>query len=72
VALIEEVSEFVYLGSRLSTRGGTEEDMNARLGKARGVFKAMEKVWRSKVLPRRTKVKLFNSNVKIIRDMETN
>jgi len=55
---IEEVSEFTYLGSCLSTTGGIEEDMNAHMGKARGVFKAMEKLWRSNVLLRRTKVKL--------------
>ena len=58
--------EVAVLKKCQSTARGTEEDMNARLGKARGVFKAMEKVWRSKGLPRRTNVRLFNSNVKTI------
>jgi len=40
--------EFTYLGSVLTTTGGTEQDVEARLGKARTVYRAMDKLWKSK------------------------
>ena len=63
---IEEVEEFTYLGSVVSTTGGTDQDVEARLGKARVAFRAMDKLWTSQVLGRATKVKIFNSNVKAV------
>jgi len=35
---IEEVGSFVYLGSVVSVKGGTEEDVASRIKKANGVF----------------------------------
>ena len=63
---IEEVEEFTYLGSVVSTTGGTDQDVEARLGKARVAFIAMDKLWSSQVFERATKVKIFNSNVKAV------
>ena len=63
---IEEVEEFTYLGSVVSTTGGTDQDVEARLGKARVAFRAMDKLWTSQVFGRATKVKIFNSNVKAV------
>jgi len=40
---IDEVEEFTHLGSVVSTRGATEQDVEARLGKTRAVFRVMEK-----------------------------
>ena len=39
---IEEVEEFTYLGSVVSTTVGTDHDVEARLGKARVAFRAMD------------------------------
>ena len=36
--------EFAYLASVVSTTGGTEWDVEARLGKARKVFRATDKL----------------------------
>jgi hypothetical protein len=35
---IEEVKEFVYLGSIISKRGGSDEDITARIKKAKATF----------------------------------
>ena len=44
---IEEVGSFVYLGSVMSERGGTEEDAASRIKKANGVFVQLYSVWRN-------------------------
>jgi len=54
---VEEVQQFTYLGSIVSTDGGTEEDVKARIGKARVVFHMLDKLWKSKVISRHTKLK---------------
>ena len=61
---IDEVEEFTYLGTVVSTRGGTEQDVEARFGKARTVFRAMDKLRKSKTIGWATKVTIFNSSVK--------
>ena len=63
---VEEVQQFAYLGSIVSTDGGTEEDVKARLGKARVAFYMLDKLWKSKIISRHTKLKIFNSNVKSV------
>jgi len=63
---IEEVEEFTYLGSVVSTTGGTDQDVEARLGKARLAFRAMDKLWTSQIFGRAMKVKMFNASVKAV------
>ena len=41
---IEEVESFVYLGSVIDQQGGTDRDVTARVGKARGAFVMLKKV----------------------------
>ena len=59
--LLEELNSFTYLGSVVDTRGDTDADVRARIGKARAVSLQLKNVWSSKDL---TKVRIFNSNVK--------
>jgi len=56
---IEEADEFTYLGSILSKKGGTDEDMQARIGKARQAFAMLKLTWRSTVLTTGTKLRIF-------------
>jgi len=63
---IDEVQEFTLLGSVVSNTGGTDQDFEARLGKARSTFRSMDKYWKSEIIRRTTKVKIFNSSVKAI------
>ena len=63
---IEDVNEFVYLGCTVAKTGGTEEDINKRINKARHTFNMLHKVWNTSVLSRKTKIRMFNSCVKSV------
>lgn len=61
--VVERVEEFVYLGSTVSTTGGTDEDVAQRIRKAKGVFAQLASIWRSNQLRRNTKLRIFRTNV---------
>lgn len=63
---LEEVTKFTYLGSVISVDGGTEEDVTARIGKARSSFNMLNRIWKTKYISITTKLRIFNSNVKTI------
>jgi len=65
---IEEVE--TYLDSIIDKHGGTDADVKARIGKARGAFIQLKNIWRSKVLSLHTKICLFKSNLKYVHCME--
>ena len=39
---IEDVTTFTYLGSKMSIKGGTEEDIQARIGRAQAAVCSTE------------------------------
>jgi hypothetical protein len=63
---LEEVSTFTYLGSVVSIQGGTDEDVKTRIQKARAAFATLKNIWSSRVIRNKTKVRIFNSNVKAV------
>ena len=63
---IKEVESFVYLGSVLDKEGGTDRDVTVRIGKARGSFIMLKNIWASKEISIRTKLRIFNSNIKSV------
>ena len=63
---IEDVTSFTYLGSVINITGGTNEDVMARIGKARSVFNTLASIWRSREITTNTKLRIFNSNVKSV------
>ncbi|KAL9978171.1 hypothetical protein ACROYT_G015662 [Oculina patagonica] len=63
---IDEVEDFAYLRSNISKDGGSDQDIRVRIGKARTAFTILTPVWRSKVISRKTKLRLFNTNVKSV------
>ena len=63
---IEEIDSFTYLGSIVSKDGGTDKDITTRIGKARTAFRILRPLWRSKVISRKTKLQIFNTNVKSV------
>ncbi|KAG7302389.1 hypothetical protein JYU34_013918 [Plutella xylostella] len=63
---VERVSKFTYLGGVVDPTGGTDLDIESRLNKARGAFAQLKPVWSSSVITRRTKVRIFESNVKSV------
>ena len=58
---IQHADKFTYLGSIIRPEGGTKEDISSRLGKARGVFRSMDNVWRSAQYTTGTKLRLYQS-----------
>jgi hypothetical protein len=63
---LDVVDNFTYLGSVVDDKGGTAADIKARIGKARTAFTNLNNIWKDRAISTRTKVMLFNSNVKSV------
>ena len=63
---LEEVESFTYLGSVVSTSGGTEDDVKARIKKANAAFVQLYPIWRNRNISRKTKLRIFTTNVKSV------
>ena len=63
---LEETYSFTYPGSTINKNGGTEEDVKARIQKARGAFIMLRTIWRAKQIKTNTNLRIFNSNVKAV------
>ena len=61
--VVEEVQDFVYLGSTVSPDGDSEKDITEKIKKARQTFAMLNKIWKAKGLNLRTKLKIYRSNV---------
>ena len=46
--------------------GGAESEIKARIGKARAAFHKLKSVWRNSLLSRKTKIKIFKTNVVVV------
>ena len=63
---LEDVEDFTYLGSILSKDNGDGKDIKARLNKGRAAFAQLQPIWKSNNYSLRTKLQLYNSNVKSV------
>jgi hypothetical protein len=63
---VNDVEEFVYLGSKISKSGGTEEDIRARINRARCAFTVLRPIWKNSAISNQTKIRILNSNVKAV------
>lgn len=63
---LKKVETFVYLGSTIARQGGTDADVIARIGKATASFIQQKIIRSSKEIKKRTKIRLFYSNVKSV------
>ena len=61
--VIEEVDWFEYLGSVVCNDGDVRKEVSIRTGKAGAAFAKMKKVWNSRGMSLKTKLKLFNGTV---------
>ncbi len=60
---VENVKEFIYLGSVLTWDNDCSKDIRARIAKAKGVMTGFNKIWKSKVITYATKVKVVRTCV---------
>lgn len=63
---LKEVDTFTYLGSVVNIQGGTDEDVKVRIQKARSAFAILKNIWSSRMIRNKTKIMIFNSNVKSV------
>ena len=63
---LEFLQGFTYLGSLSSKDNGGQKGIKARLGKARCAFAKLQNFWKSNQYTTKTKIRLYNSNVKSI------
>ena len=63
---LEEVDSFTYLGSIVDKQGGTDADIKIRIRKARIAFQQLKNIWTSRNLSYKTKIRIFNTNVKSV------
>ena len=60
---VEEVTEFVYLGTKMTHDGDTTTEIYSRISRARQTFAILKNTWKSKNISTKTKVRIFKSNV---------
>ncbi|VDP00935.1 unnamed protein product [Schistosoma margrebowiei] len=65
--VLEELKTFTYLNSIINEQGGSDVDVNGRIGKARIAFAQLKNMWNSKQLSINIKVTIFNPNVRTVR-----
>ena len=61
---IETVDGFTNLGSIVDVNGGADADVQSRINKARHAFAVLKPIWKSRIITFRTKIRVFNTNVK--------
>ncbi len=62
-APLEDVQEFVYLGSKMTADGDCDVEVNVRISKANQAFAMLKSVWRSTNLSLHTKIRIYKGNV---------
>ena len=64
--VIQRTDHFTYLGSVVSESRGTEEDNVARIRKAQQAIATLRSVWKSRTISLKTKLRIFNCNIKSV------
>ena len=60
---IEDVEDFVYLGTLMTSDGSSDAEVKARLAKARTAFCTLRNFWRNGIINQHTKLRIFKTNV---------
>ena len=63
---LEEVQDFKYLGSYISTDSNIEKEISTRIGLAAQAFNRLQSIWKSTALQTKTKLKIYRSNVRSV------
>ena len=60
---LEDVEDFTYLGTKVTTTGDYDQEINTRICKANQAFAMLKPVWKTNNLSFHTKIDIFRSNV---------
>ena len=60
------MEQFTYQGSVGSRDGGTDRDIKSRTGRATAAYKTLRPIWTSQVISVKTKLRIFNANIKSV------
>ena len=63
---IEQVEQFVYLGGLINADGSNEKDIQRRIGRTSQAFGIMNRIWRSRELTKKTKIKIYETMIQPI------
>ena len=63
---LKEVDKYNYLGAHVSKQGGGGDDIVNRIRKARVSFMKLKQIWSLNVYTLRSKLRLFNTFVKLV------
>ena len=63
---VEKVQKFTYLGSLIHQTEGASADIKTRIDKANASFAMLKTIWKSNKYSERTKLRIYNSNVKSV------
>ena len=58
-----DVTEFTYLGAKVTKDGNTEAEIKTKINKAREAFAAVKNTWKTKMISKKTKIIIFMDNV---------
>ena len=60
---LEDVEEFTYFGTNVTTTGDWEQEINTMISKANQAYAILKHVWRATNISVHTENKIFRSNV---------
>ena len=60
---VDDVQEFVYLGSKMTVDGNVKMEVKERIRKARHAFSLLRQTWKSRKISTKTKLRIFQTNV---------
>ena len=65
---LDFTSSFTYLGSIVTSEGGADNDIRARIGRARTAFLKLRHIWKTSNISKntKTKIRLYNSCVLVV------
>ena len=62
-SLLQQVSNFKYLGVNISSDGTIESELSARIQKASGAFNQMSNIWKNRNIQTNTKIRIYKASV---------
>ena len=62
-SLVQQVSNFTYLGEVISSEGSMDRELSARIWKASSAFNQLSNIWKDRNIQTNTKIRLYKAAV---------